>query len=1041
MVRSKAWPVLSLWLLLLALAVGVRADGGRSNGDQPLCITDALNSTGGSSYLVAKAQHTTHILTSRDDAPAVHIAVKSFAQDIRNAVPGAQVEVRNITSASWLQSKRPASLTLIVGTLDTASLVNSLTNSSAAVQSEAERIRGKWEAWSTTLTEDESSLVLLGSDRRGTIFSLYTLSEQMGISPWHWFADVPPRDAHEAVYYAAQGTCRMDSPHVKYRGIFLNDEAPALTNWARKHFNGPLTPESAPQSFGPEMYAQVFELLLRLKANYLWPAMWSDSFGVAGLDDLPAQGKGAAGPNLLLAERMGIVMGTSHQEPMARNTPEWNTWGSGDWDFQVNADNLTEFWRYGAERSADFETVYTVGMRGNGDIALEGASVKLLENIVDVQRDLLPSNASQLWCMYKEVQGWYEQGLNVPDDIILLWTDDNWGQIRRIPSEEEKSRSGGSGLYYHGLDYVGDPRNYKWINANNLMTTWEQLNVAFSNEQTELFIVNVGDLKPFEMPISFMMEMALEPSRMSDPDMVMPWLQMWCERTFTTKEMASELAQVIYGYSELNARIKPELVNATTWSLTHYREADRVLERWSELEAKVSSLEQHFKGTERWAAFFQLVSYPTLASANLNRLYIAVGKNNLRSRQSANVANAHAAKARHYFRRDYELTREYHELLGGKWDHMMSQPHINYVYWQQPMRNSLPALNFLETEYEDFPDSAQSGNLRVTIDGSEGAWPGDNEANCELGYNCADPTLPRFSRYQNKLRRSIYLSPGDSHEVQFAISSNTSWLSFEPAQGGFGPGAEEEQEIKVHVDWDSVPASVCSPETGGDIVVASVSINSTTDKFAGISKASPVRVLVEVDGCWMPNSTAAGVFVPSAPAPEAEMGYISMLASSAKVSDTASANWKRLPRYGLIGSAMTVMPPTAPSLDDAAPCLEWTFFWPKTEAGSVNATVWLAPTLNYRPGRPLRYKLDAGAEAVEVEPVGKDTKPGAEPADWFQVTAENVRRNTTEVGFGASPDGTRTLRLCALEPGLVVEKVVLGSAPASALGPPESGRV
>ncbi|EPQ26207.1 uncharacterized protein PFL1_06142 [Pseudozyma flocculosa PF-1] len=1080
-------------LALLALAtLGAPAS---ASVDRPHCIL-AANATATADsdghFLIARAGQTTTILTSRDDAPAVHHAVASFARDIQAAVPGSHVEARNVSSTSaWMRTSQLVSrsgspdsddqLTIAVGSLDASSLAQHLTRQTDSLRSEADKVQGQWEAWSSGLTQDRSTLVLFGSDKRGTVYALYELSEQMGISPWHWFADVPPNAAHDALYYpsssdpASPSRCSQPPPHVKYRGIFLNDEEPALTNWARKHFRGPFPPSDNPNAFNDQMYAHVFELLLRLRANYLWPAMWHDTFAVAGLDKLPGGGKngtGAAGPNLMLANNMGIVMGTSHQEPMARNTPEWTTWGAGQWDFDVNADNLTDFWRYGAQRSDGLDTVYTVGMRGNGDIGLEGASVALLEKIVGVQRGLLPANASQLWCMYKEVQGWYDKGLAVPDDVILLWTDDNWGQIRRIPDDVEKSRKGGSGTYYHA-DYVGSPRSYKWQNTNNLMNVWEQLNVAFKNQQTELFILNVGDLKPMEVPISFMMEMAYRPSRLAAPQAVMAWVERWCARTFATDEggeVAKKLAEVVYGYSELNARIKPELVNATTWSLLRHREAERVLESWRGLVKLVEEdLAPRFEGTRHWSAFYQLVAFPTLASANLNELYVAVGRNSLRSSQSSNVANRHAAEAQRRFAHDAELTRRYHALEDGKWDHMMSQTHINYAYWQQPMRNSLPPLSFMHIDTEEFPDTSAQSNLRVTIDGSAGAWPGDNEHNCAIGYNCPDPTLPKLSRYDVDQNRSLYISGADGSEVRFRAASNATWLRLSQSEGWLARGSDDEIEASLSVDWAEVGRMEsqwgCNATNAFDrSVTGVVSVNATGEGatgHVGIPAPAPVKVQMVIFPCPAPSGLAEGTYLPSSPGAEDKAGWLSMPASEAKRMPASSGegDWVHLPRSGLTGSSMTLLPATLPSLsidNGTAPSLEWTFHLPPSMTSSsgngtarqVNVTTYLAPTLNYRRNRPLKYVLEMDGDAAsrrEVRPVADDTVPGGAPPDWNAVTAAGVRTNTTtlDVGSANKHGDVHALRMYGLEPGLVVQKVVIGlpMGDVSAMGPPESPRV
>lgn len=400
-------------------------------------------------------------------------------------------------------------------------------------------------------------------------------------------------------------------------------------------------------------------------------------FAVAGLDNLPnngASGKNAAGPNQVMADAYGIIYSTSHQEPMARNTPEWWRFGNGIWNYTTNKEFLQNFWRFGAERAAPYETLFTVGMRGDGDLPLPGANVPLLESIVQDQQQILNEthgnkSTSQVWCLYKEVQGYYDQdGLKVPDDVTLLWTDDNWGNIRRVATKDEMSRHAGSGIYYH-FDYVGAPRNYKWISTINFVKTWEQVYVAQQNGLDRIFIVNVGDLKPTEVAIHFAMDLAYYGTTSyikSDHVDVQSWLTEWSSKTFPNLP-AKQVGHIIGSYNALNNKMKPELLSSTTWSLTWNQEAEMVLSHWKNLTDTVEEL--RYKVTkDQEAAFEQLVSFPTLASANLNELYVAVGKANLFASQARTSSNFWAQKAHYFFKRDAYLTETYHSLLGRKWD-------------------------------------------------------------------------------------------------------------------------------------------------------------------------------------------------------------------------------------------------------------------------------------------------------------------------------------------------------------------------------------
>ncbi|RME72768.1 MAG: hypothetical protein D6781_01700 [Verrucomicrobia bacterium] len=439
-------------------------------------------------------------------------------------------------------------------------------------------IAGRWEAFLITVVEEpfsgvERALVIAGSDRRGTIYGIYELSEQIGVSPWYWWADVPPRRA--GILTVPANTRVVEAPKVRYRGIFINDEAPAFANWAAEKFGGA----------NHELYAHVFELILRLRGNYLWPAMWKPR---AFFDDDPENGR--------LADAYGVVIGTSHHEPMLRAHAEWDRYGEGPWDYTTNAQRLRSFWRGGIERARDWETLITVGMRGDGDEAMsEETNIALLERIVADQRQIIAEvmgrpaeTIPQIWALYKEVQGYYERGMRVPEDVTLLWADDNWGNIRRLPLPEERRRSGGAGVYYH-FDYVGGPRNYKWINVTPIAKVWEQMNLAWHYGADRMWIVNVGDIKPMEVPLEFFLSLAWNPDRWPYARLG-AYSEAWAARQFG-REHAAEVAALTNGYSKLNRHRTPELLAPDTYSLVNYRESERILEAWRDLAARAEALD------------------------------------------------------------------------------------------------------------------------------------------------------------------------------------------------------------------------------------------------------------------------------------------------------------------------------------------------------------------------------------------------------------------------------------------------------------------
>ncbi len=550
-------------------------------------------------------------------------------------------------------------------------------------------LQGQWEAYVQAIVDQPwpgvaRALVIVGSDRRGAVFGIYDVSARIGVSPWAWWADVPVRKQHDL--YLAAGM-RRDQPAVKYRGIFINDEAPALSTWAQTKFGGT----------NAAFYAHVFELILRLRGNYLWPAMWQPR--AFGADD-PR--------NMALADEMGVVMGTSHHEPMMRAHDEWTRFKGGRWDYAKNGDKLREFWRGGAQRmmgrpdGGAFDSLVTIGMRGDGDEAMsEGTAIDLLEGIVKDQRQILADvtrrpaeQTPQMWALYKEVQDYYDKGMQVPDDVLLLFCDDNWGQIRRLPTQDLK-RKGGYGVYYH-FDYVGGPRNYKWLNTNQIEKTWQQMNLAHERGADALWIVNVGDIKPMEFPIHFFLDMAWSPQAMT-PARLEAYPKDWAVQTFGAAH-AAEIAELVTRYSQYAARRKPELIDPESFRLGSVSpdaldggDFGRRVAEWSALESRVAKVKAGLRA-DQLDAYFQLVEHPVLAMANLYRLHYAAAWNRKLAAAGDARANVFADRAEAAFARDQAIADQYHALNGGKWAGMMLQTHIGYTSWQQPDKNLMPAV-------------------------------------------------------------------------------------------------------------------------------------------------------------------------------------------------------------------------------------------------------------------------------------------------------------------------------------------------------------
>jgi hypothetical protein len=479
-----------------------------------------------------------------------HAGVARAANDLQADI----ARVTKITPALTNNQQVLGTSAIIVGTVGKSSAIDRLIREKKI---DAAPIKGKWESFLIQVVRNPlpgvaSGLVIAGSDKRGTIYGIYDVSEQIGVSPWYWWADVPVKQ-QDALFVRA-GKYVQGEPAVKYRGIFINDEEPSFGGWTREKFGG----------FNSKMYTHMFELLLRLKANYLWPAMWGKSFFEADPE------------SARLANEYGIVMGTSHHEPMMRAQRDWSKQGGGAWDYVKNGDALRKFWAEGVQRNKDYETITTIGMRGDGDLPMmedADAATKLMETIVADQRKIIAEQVNpdvekvpQLWALYKEVQEYYEKGMRVPDDVTLLWCDDNWGNLRRLPTAEERKRSGGAGVYYH-FDYVGGPRSYKWLNTVPITKIWEQMNLAHQHGADRIWIVNVGDLKPMEFPIEFFLDFAREPQRWPKKKLK-EYTRSWAQREFGPT-YATDIADIVDKYTKYNGRRKPELLAANTFSLVN----------------------------------------------------------------------------------------------------------------------------------------------------------------------------------------------------------------------------------------------------------------------------------------------------------------------------------------------------------------------------------------------------------------------------------------------------------------------------------------
>jgi len=926
----------------------------------------------------------------QQNAAAVLCVDSSDWPGVIRAAGDLQADIRRVTGRTPVLSnagKIPGTNVVIIGTAGKSVLIDQLV---CAGKIDVSSIAGKWESFfiqvvPRPLPGVKSALVICGSDKRGTIYGVYDLSEQMGVSPWHYWGDVPPRH-HEKLFVKA-GKFLQGPPSVKYRGIFINDEAPALTGWIQGKFGrAPGWPKAA--NYGPGFYTNVFELMLRLKANYLWPAMWNNAFNE---DDTN---------NPVLADEYGIVMGTSHQEPMLRAQKEWDRRYQktlGSWNYAKYPDAVENFWRAGIRRNKNYESILTLGLRGADDTPMaEGGpetNKALLEKIIGVQRKMIAEEINpdltevpQVWCLYKEVMDYYNAGMRVPDDVTLLWAEDNWGNVRRLPTAEERQRSGGAGVYYH-FDYHGSPRSYQWINANPIPKIWDQMSLAKQYGADRIWIVNVGHLnKGSEFPLEFFLSFAWDTSRWTNENLD-EFTRLWAAREFGA-EYAGEIAQLISTYTQFNGRRKPELLDATTYSLVNYREFETVVADYAALAVRAQKVSDQLAPEQR-DAFYGFVMYPIKACAELNAMYLAAAKNRLYARQGRASANDFATQTRALFAAQTNLAEHYNRIYaGGRWNHFMDQPYIGYTNWSDPKQNNLDAVKLVEIS---LPAAAAMG---VNVEGSAET----------TGGKLAFDKFGQGSRYVD------VFNAGKASFEYSAIASEP-WILLSENHGK----VEKDRRIEISIDWRKAPPG----KSAGKIDVRGAGTNFTVN----ISAFNPTE----------PAREALQGFV------EAD-GFVAIEAEHyTKKIDAGLNRWIKIPNYGHTLSGMRADSPAealaTPGKD--SPCLEYQMYL--FSSGKVEVESIVGPTLGFMPGRPLRYAVSFDDEIPQIITIVPKVFDGyfTNPA-WSESVMNNSHRvKSTHV---IKKTGYHTLKIWMVDPAVVVEKIVVntGGVKLSYLGPPES---
>ncbi|KAE9372732.1 glycoside hydrolase family 115 protein [Stipitochalara longipes BDJ] len=938
------------------------------------------------------------IVVDQSDFPGIHIAAQNLAEDFARVTQGTPSRLQ-IVSDERDGFNFEAVSCIIVGSIERSLLLQRLADNGKVGVS---NIRGKWESYTTTIVKDpfegcRRALVIAGSDKRGAIFGVYALSEQIGVSPWYWWADIIPRFQSEI--YALPVTTAQGEPSVRFRGIFINDEAPALTGWVRENFG----------KYNVEFYKKVFELLLRLKANFLWPAMWP-GYPNPGAFFFTDDEK-----NQEAAEEYGICISTSHHEPMQRMSNEWFAENAeGSWNWLTNKESIIKFFDNGVRRATGCESYFTLGMRGEYDkkmVTDDPAAV--VREVIETQRALIKEvhgredAVPQLLALYKEVQQQYESNrLEVPDDVTLLFADDNFGAIRRLPTRVEAKRKGGAGIYYH-FEYVGHPRSYKWTNSNSLGKTWHQLQEAHRRGARQIWIFNVGDIKPLEIPLNFAMELAWDINSIKENNFAHFYNTM-AEREFGS-EFSQEVSVAWHEYDRLISLRKHEHIEPYTFALLHYNEAEHILRRWKVLLDATEIIYKKASSIHR-PSIFQLILHPIKSSYIFIALQISLGRNQLYARQRRNYANALAQQVLELFDADFSLTEEYHALLNGKWNHIMMQPHYGFGdTWHAPSRDMIGGLYFVQRRQNSNPIAGQMG---IAVEGHEGVRPGRcNEESDRTHPSRRDLvpglTLGAMTRYGPENRWFDVYTRG-SPSIYWTASVPYSWLKLSATNGTLIPGVEDAR-VEITVEWDQVPAEF-DEEVLIDIRSGEGDFEQVHLPILGRKVPETFSGFVEADGCI------------SIPVPFCDF----------------EPSYRILPEVGRSSTGSVALDPV--SRQSAHYLIYNAYFFSKPN--SLGVLLFFNMTLDVDPRNVMEYDILVDNKLQTHRLVPESMKNGELPEGWAEAVQDCVWvKRHIFIGDKFGP-GTHTIRVKLKHSNLLLEKVVvdLGGLKESYLGPPPSFR-
>lgn len=942
-------------------------------------------------FKVVSASDVTSIIIDEQEAKVVDIAAHLLSKDIYSTT-GKTVTVGNGT-AKW---------SIIAGTVGNSTVIDNLIASNTI---DASAVQGRWETFSLQVVNKpmpgvKKGLVIVGSDRRGTAFGLLEVSRMIGVSPWEWWADVTPKQTEECILSIEPKV--YGEPSVKYRGLFLNDEDWGLQRWAALN----LEPETG--DLGPKTYAKVFELLLRLRANTIWPAMHSCTKPFYSYPE-----------NKRLADDYAIVVGTSHCEPMLCNiNTEWDSKNMGEWRYDNNSGTIKELFNERTKEVADYESIFTMGMRGEHDSPMivgednTDDQVRLLEQVVGDQRTILNKNTGkdakdipQIFIPYKEVLTYYQNDMELPEDVTLVWTDDNYGYIRQLSNTEEQKRSGGAGVYYH-TSYWGRPHDYLWLNSTNPVLMWEEMSKAYEFKAQNVWVLNCGDIKPHEYNIELFLDMAWDMSLFDKSAGVKAHMASWASREFGD-ELSAEITELMYENFRLAFQRRPEFM---AWSqvepvtkegeteLTQIHYGDEVTQRIADYQALINTADvlKTKVAKHRADAFYELVYYPIIGAASLNHKWLYSYKNQLAAQQNRRSAAAFGEKSMAAYERIESETKYYNEdLQDGKWDHIMSMSPRHLPVFAKPS----VATSIHEPKAE----------LGLCLESYQMA------VNDKIINSYAD-VLPVFNAYtDNHYFIDAFLKGKGS--LEWTIKTNADWIKVSQDTGKLNASTLEER-VWVSIDWAKVPKGENKKEAplGHDyqLIPPSYKVNSSiefttadTTIVIGISAFNPqLEELVGFNG-----------FVE-------DKGFISINAENytAKTKG-AQAEWNTIDGVGYTGAVVAALPRMVDSQADVSaivknsPAMTYDFY--SFNFGHADVHVQAVPT--HAPTAAAGVRCAIAID--DAEPVIVDFQTLGRSDVWMQNVLKNAAVTSTKQTINKA--GKHTLKIWMVDPGVMIDQVLI----------------